>query len=97
MASLPDPADTSDGAARRYMRQGDQSRTAGNLEVALDQYREARASQPKSGEVRIKLAHGLKLTGAYDEAAEVLRELAGDYPNDPAVAKEFGRLYAAQH
>lgn len=97
MASLPDPADTSNGAARRYMRQGDQSRTAGNLEVALDQYREARASQPKSGEVRIKLAHGLKLTGAYDEAAEVLRELAGDYPNDPAVAKEFGRLYAAQH
>jgi hypothetical protein len=97
MASLPDSADTSDAAARRYMLQGDQSRRAGNLGVALDQYREARASQPKSGEVRIKLAHGLKLTGAYDEAAEVLRELAGDYPNDLAVAKEFGRLCAAQH
>jgi Tetratricopeptide repeat len=57
---------------------------------------QASPPHPTHGEARIKLAHALKLSADYAAAADILRALAVDFPNDPAVLKEFGRLYFAQ-
>jgi tetratricopeptide (TPR) repeat protein len=52
---------------------------------------------PGHAEARIRLAHVLKLVGAFAEAAEVLQGLEAEYPDDPAVQKEFGRLAFARN
>jgi Tetratricopeptide repeat len=95
---MTDPSGSAapDHLAREHTQHGDRLRAAGNLAAAVAHYRQARVLQPESAEVRIKLAHALKLSDAYGEAAEILTELAAEYPDNLAVAKEFGRLYAAQ-
>jgi tetratricopeptide (TPR) repeat protein len=71
--------------------------SCGETSGAAASYRCVLALQPKHREARIRLAHALKLGADYAAAEAVLRTLAVDFPADPVVPKEFGRLYFAQH
>jgi tetratricopeptide (TPR) repeat protein len=84
-------------ALRPQIGLGDRLLARGHFEGAAGCYRRVLRSCPAHADTRIKLAHTLKLAGNFPEAAGILDGLAADYPDNPAVAKEFGRLYFAQH
>jgi tetratricopeptide (TPR) repeat protein len=83
--------------ASLHVSLGDILLAQGDIVHAAASYRHVLPLHPMHGEARIKLAHVLKLSADYAAAAGILRALAVDYPNNPAVLKEFGRLYFAQH
>src|ERR1700748_2233161 len=82
---------------RLHMGLGNASLLQGDVANAAASYAHVVSLHPTHGEARIKLAHVLKLNGDYTAAAAILHALAVDPPNDPAVPKEFGRLYFMQH
>lgn len=76
---------------------GDRLLARGHFAAAAESYRRVLRSCPGHADTRIKLAHALKLAKDYVAAAAILDALAADYPDNPAVMKECGRLSFAQH
>jgi Flp pilus assembly protein TadD len=83
--------------ANLHVGLGDILLTQGDIVQAAASYRQVLPLHPIHAEARIKLAHALKLNAEYAAAAAILHALAADYPSNPAVLKEFGRLHFAQH
>jgi Flp pilus assembly protein TadD/glutathione synthase/RimK-type ligase-like ATP-grasp enzyme len=63
---------------------------------AITRYRRAVALDPAHREARIRLADALRRDAQYDAAAAILQTLAAEFPLDPVVHKERGRLAFAQ-
>jgi tetratricopeptide (TPR) repeat protein len=69
----------------------------GETANAAASYSRVLALYPAHREARIRLAHALKLGHDYSEAGSILRALVADYPDDPIVLKEIGRLHFSQN